>query len=42
MMEIRKEATFLAVFNNPMIKITMNSRTSNRTVVFSSRTSQQS
>ena len=36
-MEIEKEATFLVVFNNPMIKITIHSRTSKRTVVFSNR-----
>ena len=37
-MEIRKEATFLMVFNKPMIKVTIHSRTSNWVVVFSSRT----
>ena len=36
-MEIRKEATSLVAFNNPIIKITIHSRTSNRAVVFSSR-----
>ena len=39
-MEIRKEATFLVVFNKPMIKITIHSTTSNRAVVFSSRITQ--
>ena len=36
-MEIEKEATFLVVFNNPMIKITIHSRTSKRTAAFSNR-----